>query len=87
MLHAGQGLGCGTSRDDKNDSDAAESLIDPDSMCQWFVRPQLFFLCTLRPICASVGGYNRCKEGIQLDLVFFRPLLVNFKFEELQACQ
>ena len=33
-------------RDDEYD--VAESLFDQDSM--WFVRPQLFFHCTLRPI-------------------------------------
>ena len=44
----------------------------------WFVRPQLFFHCTLRPIGARVGTYNRCDEDIPLDLVFFSP------FEELR---
>jgi hypothetical protein len=56
--------------------DVAESLFDPDSM--WFVRPQLFFHCTLRPIGARVGGRNRCDEDIPLDLIFFSP------FEELR---
>ncbi len=65
MLHAGQGRGI--SRDDNND--AADSLFDPDSM--WFVRPQLFFHCTLRPTGASVGSYNSWDEDIQLNLVFF----------------
>ena len=60
-------------RDD--DYDVAESLFDQDSM--WFVRPQLFFHCTLRPIGARVGGHNRCDEDIPLDLIFFSP------FEEL----
>ena len=39
----------------------------------WFVRPQLFFHCTLRPIRARVGSHNRCDEDIPLDLVFFSP--------------
>jgi hypothetical protein len=60
-------------RDD--DYDVAESLFDPDSM--WFVRPQLFFHCTLRPIGSAVGRFNRSDEDIPLDLVFFSP------FEEL----
>ena len=55
--------------------DVAESLFDQDRM--WFVRPQLFFHCTLRPIGARVGGSNRCDEDIPLDLVFSNP------FEEL----
>ncbi len=69
MLHAGQGRG--TSR--INNYDAAESRFDPESM--WFVRPQLFFHCTLRPILDRVGGYNRCDKDIplRLDLVFFSP--------------
>ena len=33
------------------------SLFDPDSM--WFVRPQLFFHCTLRPIGTAAGSFNR----------------------------
>ncbi len=44
----------------------------------WFVRPQLFFHCTLRPIGARVGGSNRCNKDILLDLIFFSP------FEELR---
>jgi hypothetical protein len=44
----------------------------------WFVRPQLFFHCELRPIGARVGAYNRCDEDIPLDLVFCSP------FEELR---
>ncbi len=52
------------------------SLFDPDSM--WFVRPQLFFPCTLRPIGTVAGRYNRSDEDIQLDLIFFSP------FEELR---
>jgi hypothetical protein len=60
---------------DKN-YDVAESQFDPDSM--WFVRPRLFFHCTLRPIGARVGSYNRCDEDNPLDLVFFSP------FEELR---
>ncbi len=54
-------------RDDKND--VAESLFDPDSM--WFVLPQLFFHCTLRPIVTAAGRYNRSDEDIQLDVIFF----------------
>jgi hypothetical protein len=49
-------------RDDNYD--IAESLFDPDSM--WFVRPQLFFHCTLRPIGTAAGD-------IPLDLIFFSP--------------
>ncbi len=59
-----------------NNYDVAESLFDQDSM--WFVHPQLFFHCTLRPIGARVGVCNRCDEDIPLDLVFFSP------FEELR---
>ncbi len=44
----------------------------------WFVRPQLFFHCTLRPIGARVGDRNSCDEDIPLDLIFFSP------FEELR---
>jgi hypothetical protein len=40
----------------------------------WFVRPQLFFRCTLRPIGTATGRYNRSDEDIQLDLIFFSPL-------------
>ena len=56
-------------RDDNYD--VADSLFDQDSM--WFVRPQLFFHCSLRPIGARVGGHNRCDEDIPLDLIFFSP--------------
>ena len=56
--------------------DVADSLFDPDSM--WFVRPQLFFHCTLCPIGTVAGRFNRSEENIQLDLVFFSP------FEELR---
>jgi hypothetical protein len=59
-----------------NDYDVAESLFDHDSM--WFVCPQLFFHCTLRPIGTVAGRYNRPDEDIPLDLVFFSP------FEELR---
>ncbi len=55
--------------------DVAESLFDQDSM--WFVRPQLFFHCTLRPIGTAAGRFNRSDEDIPLDLIFFSP------FEEL----
>jgi hypothetical protein len=44
----------------------------------WFVRPQLFFHCTLRPIGTAADRFNRSDEDIQLDLVFFSP------FEELR---
>ncbi len=43
----------------------------------WFVRPQLFFHCTLCPIGTAAGSYNRSNEDIQLNLIFFSP------FEEL----
>ncbi len=59
-----------------NDYDVDESLFNLDSM--WFVRPQLFFHCTLRRICTAAGRYNRSDEDIPLDLVFFSP------FEELR---
>jgi hypothetical protein len=44
----------------------------------WFVRPQLFFHCTLRLIGAVAGRFNRSDEDIPLDLIFFSP------FEELR---
>jgi hypothetical protein len=44
----------------------------------WFVRPQLFFHCTLRPIGTAADRVNRSDEDIPLDLVFFNP------FEELR---
>ena len=56
--------------------DVAESLFDPDSM--WFVHPQLFFHCMLRPIGTVAGSFNRSDEDIPLDLIFFSP------FEELR---
>ncbi len=56
--------------------DVADSLFNPDSM--WFVCPQLFFHCTLRPIGAVTGCFNRSDEDIPLDLIFFSP------FEELR---
>jgi hypothetical protein len=37
----------------------------------WVVRPRLFFKCTLRPINATKGRYNRYSEDIDVDLVFF----------------
>jgi hypothetical protein len=64
MLHAGQGLR--TLRDDSDNHDSADILFDPDSM--WFVRPQLFFHCTLHLMDARVGCYNCCDKDIQLDL-------------------
>jgi hypothetical protein len=51
--------------------DVAESVFDQDSM--WFVRPQLFFHCTLRPIGTAADRSNRSDEDIPLDLVFFSP--------------
>ncbi len=59
-----------------DDYGVAKSLFDPDSM--WFVRPQLFFHCALRPIGTVAGSYNRSDEDIPLDLGFFSP------FEELR---
>jgi hypothetical protein len=44
----------------------------------WFVRPQLFFHCTLRLIGTAAGCYNRSDEDVPLDLIFFSP------FEELR---
>ncbi len=61
-------------RDDNYD--VANSLFDPDSM--WFVRPQLFFHCTLRPIGAVTGRFNCSDDDFQPDLVFYSP------FEELR---
>ncbi len=52
-------------RDDDSDYDVAESLFNPDSM--WFVRPQLFFHYTLRPIigtAAAADRFNRSEEDI-----------------------
>jgi hypothetical protein len=64
-------------RDD--DYDVVESRFDPDTADRmWFVRPQLFFHSTLRPIGAAAGRFNRSDEDIPLDLVFFSP------FEELR---
>ena len=56
-----------------NNYDVAD---DQDSIC--FVRPQLFFHCTLCPIGARVGSRNRCDEDIALNLIFFSA------FEELR---
>jgi hypothetical protein len=56
-------------RDD--DYDVADLLFDPDSM--WFVRPQLFFHCTLRPIGTAADSFNRSDEDILLNLIFFSP--------------
>jgi hypothetical protein len=39
----------------------------------WFVHPQLFFHCTLRPIGTVTGSDNSSYEDIQLNLVFFSP--------------
>ncbi len=47
--------------------DVASSISGPDSI--WFVREQLFFKCTFRPLCTN--HYNRSSEGIPLNLVFF----------------
>ena len=49
--------------------DVASAISDPDSL--WVVRPQLFFTCTLRPINATKGRYNRYPDDIDVDLVFF----------------
>jgi hypothetical protein len=46
----------------------------------WFVRPQMFFHCMLRPIGTAADRVN-CQtvgEDILLNLVFFNP------FEELR---
>jgi hypothetical protein len=59
-----------------NDYDIAESLFDLESML--FVRPQLFFHCTLRPRGTAAGRYKCSDEDVPLDLVFFSP------FEELR---
>jgi hypothetical protein len=58
--------------------DVAESLFNQDSM--WFVRPQLFFHCTLRPIGTAADRFNRSDKDILLDsdLASFSP------FEELR---
>ena len=61
-------------RDDNYE--VVESLFDQDSM--WFVRPQLFSHCMLRPIGTAAGRYNRSDEDIPLDLIFFSP------FQELR---
>ncbi len=52
-----------------SDFDVASAISDPDSV--WFVRPQLFFRCTLRPLNASKGRYNQYADEFDLDLVFF----------------
>jgi hypothetical protein len=55
---------------DRDDGYVVEdALLDLDSM--WIVRPQLFFLCTVRPLGAPTGAYGRCHDDIPLDLVFF----------------
>ncbi len=60
---------------DRDDNyDVAAYLFDPDSM--WFVRPQLFFHCTLRPIGAVTDRFNRLDDDIPLDLIFFSPFEV-----------
>jgi hypothetical protein len=61
-----------------NDYNVVEAPFDPE--CMWFVRPQLFFHCTLRPI-GTKAGHGRCNrsdDDIPLDLVFFSA------FEELR---
>ena len=55
--------------DSDADYDVAAAISDSDSM--WFVRPQLFFSCTLRPLTARVDRYNNSPDDIPLDLVFF----------------
>jgi hypothetical protein len=42
--------------------DVASAISDPDS---------IFFRCTLRPINATKGRYNRYSEDIDVDLFFF----------------
>ena len=53
------------------DFDVASAISDPDSV--WIVRPQLYFQCTVRPLNAVKGRYNRYSDEITLDLVFFSP--------------
>jgi hypothetical protein len=53
------------------DFDVASAISDPDSV--WIVRPQLFFQCTVHPLNAAKGSYNRYLDEITLDLVFFSP--------------
>ena len=53
------------------DFDVTSAIFDPDSV--WIVRPQLFFQCTVRPLNAVKGRYNRYSDEITLDLVFFSP--------------
>jgi hypothetical protein len=55
---------------DNDDYDVAESIFNLDSM--WFVRPQLFFHCTLRPIGTAADRFNCSDEDIPIDLVFFK---------------
>ncbi len=52
----------------------------------WFVRPQLFFHCTLRPIGTVADRFNRSDEpeDIPLDLVFFSLSLSPFEELELR---
>ena len=53
------------------DFDVTSAISDPDSV--WIVRPQLFFHCTVRPLDAVKGRYNRYSGETTLDLVFFSP--------------
>ncbi len=67
-------------RDD--DYDIAEFLFDQDSM--WFVRPQLFFHCKLRPIGTAGDRFNCSNEDIPLDLFSSAPLR-NFAWGQLES--
>ena len=53
------------------DFDVTSAISDPDSV--WIVRPLLFFQCTVRPLNAVKGRYNRDSDETTLDLVFFSP--------------
>ncbi len=48
-------------------------MTQPQVSILCFVRPQLFFHCTLRPTGTVAGRYNRSDEDIPLNLVFFSP--------------
>ena len=53
------------------DFDVTSAISDPDSV--WIVRPQLYFQCTVRPLNAVKGRYNRYSDETTLDLVLFSP--------------
>jgi hypothetical protein len=48
-------------------------VLELNNVIMWIVWPQLYFLCTLRPLNAAVpvDRYNNSSEDIPLDLVFF----------------